>query len=53
LINVGFIRIIKWPGVKRLLRKGYEGSKLFMGFLNFNTSIISQVWWNNNQGFLL
>jgi len=47
LINVGFIRLVTWPGVERLSRKGYEGSKLFMFFfffLYFDTKIISQMW---------
>jgi len=27
-----FIRLVTWPGVERLSRKGYEGPKTIYGF---------------------
>jgi len=42
LINIDFIRLLKWSGVERLLKKEYEGSKIFVGlyiYIFFETRI--------------
>jgi len=53
LINAGFIRLVTWPRVERLSRKGYEGSKLSKVFKILTQRSSAKCGERNSQGFLL